>query len=345
MRNAGVHPVIRSESLSVVGLAEVVGHLPRIYRQFRRLVRAAAEQRPDVAILTDSPDFHLRVAAKLKSLGIPVVYLVAPQAWAWRPGRVRAIRQTVERLLCIFPFEETFFLSHGIATTYIGHPLASLLRPSTTKRQFLEQHSIAPAGPLIAVLPGSRPGEASRHLKPLAEAAAILRARFPCTIVAGAPHGFSRLIDEGTFWERFRAASIKVIEGSTWDLLAHADLALAASGTVTIEAAFLGVPMVTFYRVSPVSWAIGRRMVRVPFLSMVNLVAGRAIVPELMQGDMTSQRIADEATKLLANAEAREQMRTRLAEVRAALTPTNDPVETACAIIESVVEKETVDVS
>lgn len=344
MRSAGVYPVIRAESLSVVGLAEVLGHLPRIYGQFRQLVRAAAVERPDFAILTDSPDFHLRLARKLKHLGIPVIYLVAPQVWAWRQGRVRAIRETVRRLLCIFPFEEAFFLRHGVAATYIGHPLARLIRPSTTKRQFFEQHSIDPAGPLIAVLPGSRPGEAARHIVPLADAARILGARFPCTFVAGTPPGFSRSI-EGTFWERFRAASIKVMEGSTWDLLAHADLALAASGTVTIEAAFLGVPMVTFYRVSPVSWAIGRRMVRVPFLSMVNLVAGRAIVPELMQDDMTGERIAGEAMKLLTNPAARDEMRTRLAEVRAALTPANDPMETACAIIESVIEKETVDVS
>ncbi len=345
MRNAGVHPVIRAESLSVVGLAEVVAHLPGIYRQFRRLVRAAAVKKPDFAILTDSPDFHLRLARKLNRLGVPVIYLVAPQAWAWRESRVRAIRETVRRLLCIFPFEEAFFLGHGVAATYIGHPLARLIRPSTTKRQFLERHSIAPTGPLIAVMPGSRPGEAGRHIGPLADAARILSSRVPCTFVAGTPPGFSRTIDEGTFWERFRAASIKVIEGSSWDLLAHADLALAASGTVTIEAAFLGVPMVTFYRVSPVSWAIGRRMVRVPFLSMVNLVAGRAIVPELMQDDMTGERIAGTAMELLTNPAAREDMRTRLAEVRAALTPANDPMETACAIIESVIEKETVDVS
>jgi lipid-A-disaccharide synthase len=167
----------------------------------------------------------------------------------------------------------------------------------------------------------------------------------PCTFIAGAPLGFSRTVRPESFWERFRALSIKILEGSTWDLLAHADLALAASGTVTIEAAFLGAPMVTFYRVSSASWAIGRWMVRVPFLSMVNLVAGRAIVPELMQDDVTGEHLASEARKLLANPSARNEMRTRLAEVRTALTPAEDPMDAASGIIESIIEKETVDVS
>jgi lipid-A-disaccharide synthase len=345
MRAAGVRPVIESESLSVVGLVEVAIHLPRIYRQFRRLVQAAAVEKPDFAILTDSPDFHLRLARKLKRLGIPVVYLVAPQAWAWRPGRVRIIRETVRRLLCIFPFEEPFFLRHGVSATYIGHPLARLIHPSTTKAQFFQQNSIPDDRPLIALLPGSRPGEIARHVSPLADAVTILRREMPCTFIAGAPLGFSRTVRPESFWERFRALSIKILEGSTWDLLAHADLALAASGTVTIEAAFLGAPMVTFYRVSSASWAIGRWMVRVPFLSMVNLVAGRAIVPELMQDDVTGEHLASEARKLLANPSARNEMRTRLAEVRTALTPAEDPMDAASGIIESIIEKETVDVS
>jgi lipid-A-disaccharide synthase len=345
MRSAGVRPIIEAESLSVVGLVEVLTHLPRIYGQFRRLVHAAAVEKPDFAILTDSPDFHLRLARKLKRLGVPVFYFVAPQAWAWRPGRVRIIRETVRRLLCIFPFEEPFFLRHGVSATYIGHPLARLIRPSTTKAQFFEKHSIPADRPLIALLPGSRPGEVARHVSPLADAVAILRREMPCTFITGTPRGFSQSVTPESFWERFRELSIKIVEGSTWDLLAHADLALAASGTVTIEAAFLGAPMVAFYRVSPVSWAIGRWMVRVPFLSMVNLVAGRAVVPELMQDDMTGERIAREAGKLLANPSARNEMRARLAEVRTALTTPQDPMDTACGIIESIIEKETVDVS
>jgi lipid-A-disaccharide synthase len=345
MRNEGVRPVVHAESLSVVGLVEVIHHLPRIYGHFRRMVAAARTEKPHFAVLTDSPDFHLRLARKLTSAGIPVIYLVAPQVWAWRQGRLRTMRETIRRLFCIFPFEEPYFRQRGIPADYIGHPLARLVRPSMAKADFFALNRLPTDRPLIALLPGSRPGEIARHLPPLADAVELLRRTHNCTFVAGAPPGFSRNVKKLSFWERFRRASIQIIEGSTWDLLAHADLALAASGTVTVEAALLGTPMVTFYRVTPASWAIGRWMVRVPFLSMVNLVAGRAVVPELMQREMTGERIAAEVRRLLDNAAAQAEMRDGLAEVRAALTCSQDPMEKAVNIIDSMLEKETVHVS
>lgn len=345
MRAAGVEAVIESESLSVVGLVEVVRHIPRIYRQFRKLVRSARERKPDVAILTDSPDFHLRVAAKLHRAGIPIVYLVAPQAWAWRQGRVRRMRETITHLLCIFPFEESFFRERGVRATYIGHPLARLVRPSMTRAEFVERHGIAPDRPLVALLPGSRAGEIRRHMEPLAEAVAILRHSRPdIAFLTGTPPGFSRHVNEASFWERFRRESIQIVEGCTWDLLAHADVALAASGTVTIEGALLGTPMVAFYRVSPLSWMLGRRLVRVPFLSMVNLVAGRAVIPELIQGDMQPERLAHEVLCLLNDAGARSRMRSELAEVRGLLTTSEHPMERAVRVIETVLDEETVNV-
>src|SRR6266496_861990 len=152
MRAQGVEAVIESESLSVVGLVEVLRHIPRIYSQFRRLIRIAQDRRPDLAILTDSPDFHLRVASKLHRAGIPIVYLIAPQVWAWRSGRIRILKETLQHLLCIFPFEEQFFREHGVAATYIGHPLARLVRPSMTKAEFFEKHGIPPGRRLVAVL-------------------------------------------------------------------------------------------------------------------------------------------------------------------------------------------------
>jgi lipid-A-disaccharide synthase len=345
MRNQGVHPVIDAESLSVVGLVEVIHHLPRIYRQFRRMVEVAKVEKPDFAILTDSPDFHLRLARKLARQGVPVIYLVAPQVWAWREGRLRTMRETIRRLLCIFPFEEPYFRQSGIAADYIGHPLARLVRPSMAKPEFFTKHGIPPDRPLIALLPGSRPGEVARHLGPLADAAVLLGRRRACTFVAATPPGFSRNVKDSCFWERFLRASIQIVEGSTWDLLAHADVALAASGTVTIEAALLGTPMVTFYRVAPASWALGRWMVRVPYLSMVNLVAGRAVIPELMQADMTGARLAAETERLLESAEARAAVRAGLMEVRAALMSEQDPMEKAANIIDSMFEEEMVHVS
>lgn len=341
MRAAGVKAVVESESLSVVGLVEVVSHIPRIYGEFRKLVRAARARRPDVAILTDSPDFHLRLAPKLHKAGIPVFYLIAPQAWAWREGRVRILKETVQHLLCIFPFEETFFRERGVAATYIGHPLARMVRPSMTRTEFREKHGIPAGNTLVAVLPGSRAGEIARHIEPVAEAVARIRARRPdCVFVAGTPPGFSRSVDDSSFWERFRRESIKIVEGSTWDLIASADIALAASGTVTIEAALLGSPMVTFYRVSPVSWTLGRWLVRAPFLSMANLVAGRAVVPELIQDDFQPERLAAEALRLIEDAGRREAMRADLAEVRNLLSASEDPMDRAAHVIGSMLESQ-----
>src|SRR5579863_9971807 len=158
LRAAGVEAVIRSEDLSVVGIVEVVGHLPRIWLRLRRLTGEAVARKPDFAILTDSPDFHFRVAGKLKKSGLPVFYLVAPQVWAWRKGRVKTMRRVIDLLLCIFPFEETFFREHKVNTAYIGHPLASRIRPALSREEFFRKHNLDPGRPLIAVLPGSRRG-------------------------------------------------------------------------------------------------------------------------------------------------------------------------------------------
>jgi lipid-A-disaccharide synthase len=170
LRAAGVRTVVDSADLAVVGLIEVVAHIPRIYGEFRKLLRAARTERPVLAILTDSPDFHLRVARKLHPQGVPVVYLVAPQAWAWRRGRVRQMRRTIRRLLCIFPFEEEFFRRYGVPATYIGHPLAGLVHPALSREEFFKKHRLAAERPLIAVLPGSRRGEAARHIPALLDA-------------------------------------------------------------------------------------------------------------------------------------------------------------------------------
>ncbi len=345
MRAAGVEPVVRSESLSVVGLVEVLHHIPRIYGEFRKLIRSARERRPDFAILTDSPDFNLRVAAKLVREGIPVIYLVAPQVWAWRKGRIRILKRTLRHLLCIFPFEEPFFREHGVPATYIGHPLAWMVRPAVSKAEFRQAHGIPPDAPLVALLPGSRAGEIARHIEPLAGAVAEIRRAVPgCSFVTGTPPGFSSVVNGSNFWERFRRESIQVIEGNTWDLLASANVALAASGTVTIEGALLGTPMVTFYRVSPFSWMLGRRLVRVPFLSMVNLVAGRVVVPELIQDDMQPGRLASEAVRLLTDARARDGMRSELSAVRSLLTASEHPMDRAVRVIETVLDKDTVNV-
>jgi lipid-A-disaccharide synthase len=334
LRQAGVRPVIRAEDLSVVGIVEVLGHLPRIWRRFRELIRAAAERKPDLAILTDSPDFHLRVARKLKRLGTPVVYLIVPQVWAWRKGRVKTMRRVIDRLLCIFPFEEAFFRQHRVPVTYIGHPLATRVRPVLSRADFFRKHNLPDGRPLVAVLPGSRRSEALRHLPELVRAAEILgRDRSLSFILPASP-----TCGAGFFAEPLAGSPIQAIEGEAWDAMAHCDVALAASGTVTVEAALLGAPMVTFYRVAGVSWTIGKLLVDVPFYSMVNLIAEKRVVPELMQNEMTGERIAVETARLLDNRSERAKMKEELARVSTLLSGPGDAIMRAADEVESALE-------
>ena len=333
LQQAGVRPIIDSSRLAVVGLAEVVGHLPGIYREYRKLVRYVQKHTPVAALLTDSPDFHLRLARHLKRLGVPVNYLVAPQVWAWRSGRVKVIRELVDRLFCLFPFEERWFCDRGVNATYIGHPLASMVRTTLTRSEFLAKHDL-PAGRLLVVLlPGSRAGEIQRHLPILLPAVARLRKRFALSLVLATPGGFQTHSALANFREPIDALSIKIVENEAWDCIGYADLALAASGTVTVEAAVLGTPMITFYKVNQLSWHAGRRLVKVPFLSMVNLVAERRIVPELIQHDLTPERLSAEAENLLTRPDLQDQMRADLASVRTALTGQGDPLARAAAFI------------
>jgi lipid-A-disaccharide synthase len=308
--------------------------LPRIWRRFRELIGAAAKRMPDLAVLTDSPDFHFRVARKLKRLGIPVVYLVAPQVWAWRKGRVKTMRQVIDQLLCIFPFEEAFFRQHEVPVTYIGHPLATRVRASLSRADFFRKHKLPEDRPLVAVLPGSRRSEALRHLPELVRASEILgRDRSLSFILPASP------TCGAAFFERPLAGSpIQAIDGEAWDAMAYCDVTLAASGTVTVEAALLGAPMVTFYKVTGVSWAIGKLLVDVPSYSMVNLIAGKKAVPELMQNAMTGERIAAETVRLLDNAAERAKMKEELARVAGLLSGTGDAIVRAADAVERALE-------
>ncbi len=337
LQDAGVKPVVDAGAISVVGLAEVVAHLPRIYGEYRRLVRYARQHPPAAALLTDNPDFNLRLARQLKRLGVPIFYLVAPQVWAWRQGRVKIIRELVNKLFCLFPFEEPWFRERGVDATYIGHPLANLVRPAFGRGEFLTRHGLPPNSRLLVLLPGSRSGEIARHLPALLETVALLRAKFDLSVVLATPKGFQTRSVLLKFRERLAALSIQVVENETWDCIAHASVALAASGTVTMEAAVLGTPMVTFYKVNPLSWYAGRHLVKAPFLSMVNLIAEKPIVQELIQNDMTPAKLASAVSGLLTSDARADRMRADLAEVRRALTPLHDPLgQTARLIVDTL---------
>jgi lipid-A-disaccharide synthase len=249
------------------------------------------------------------------------------------------MRRLIDRLLCIFPFEKDFFEKHGIMAESIVHPLTRMVRASASPIELRRRFGVPDGAKLIAVLPGSRQGEIERHLPVLLEAAALIRRKtgLETHFTASLPPRMAE-----NFRERFLAASIQVQEGQTWDVLACSDLALAASGTVTIEACLLNTPMVAFYRVNRLSWLLGKLLVRVPFYSMVNLVAGRRVVPELIQRDMTADKLAAEALSLL---EHTTEMRKELAWVAAKLSGPGDPMEAAASVVTELLEKEMVHAS
>ena len=325
LREAGVEPVIRAESLAVVGVFEVVGRLPHIYGQYRTLLGAAGRERPDLALLVDSPDFNLRVAAQMRRLGVPTAYYVAPQLWAWRPWRIRRLRRDVDLLLVIFPFEEEYFRSRGVETVYVGHPLIGEARATLTREEFHARHGLRPEIPLLAILPGSREGEAARHLPDLMRALEILRRERP--LEAALP--VSPTIGAQFFEELARENRVHIVENDAANVLAHADVGWVASGTATVEAALLDTPMAAFYRVSRPTWLLGRLLVRTPYYSMVNLLAGEPLVPELIQNDLRPERLADEAKKLLDDPARRERMRAGFRRIRETLTGSAPAAERA----------------
>jgi len=329
LRGAGVRAVVRSEEIAVVGIFEVIAHIPRVFQAFNRLVCAAQGERPSMAILTDSPDFHLRLARKLKRQGIPIFYYVAPQVWAWRKGRLRLLRKFIDNLLCIFPFEEKYFRENGVQASFVGHPLKCNVEAKISREKFFQNHNLNDKIPLIALLPGSRRGEATRHLKPLLGAVQQLQKNRRLNFILPA----SSTTGKAFFEKHIDEPSVHIIEGETENALRYANLALAASGTITVEAALLGTPMVVFYRVTTASWLVGKLLVDVPFYSMVNLLAGRPIVQELIQRDCTAERLTTEVEKLLDNRQKCEKMRQELEEISNSLKTSQPAAERAAEVI------------
>jgi lipid-A-disaccharide synthase len=244
------------------------------------------------------------------------------------------MRNTLSRLLCILPFEEKFFREHGVPTTYIGHPLTRLVKSTLSRPELCSQLALQPDSRILAVLLGSRRGEVARHVPEVLEAVLELRKRAGVTPVVALPPGFKS--SQADFLEPFRAASIQIVEGQTWDVLAHAELALSKSGSVNIEAAMLGTPLVTFYRANALDWYLGRWLVHVPFLSMVNLVAGRRVVAELIQHDMSPRTMVAECLRLLEDQDLRAAMRAELSALTGQLATERDPMENAAECIEGV---------
>jgi lipid-A-disaccharide synthase len=313
LRQAGAQLVGDFSGLSVTGLVEVARLLPKTYATYRRLVADARANRPDVFVAVDFPDFNFRLAHAVRQMGVPVVYYISPQLWAWRPGRMKTMKRIADRVLVIFPFEEEIYRQAGVPVEWVGHPLLDRPWPSRSHREWRIQIGVRPEIPTVALLPGSRANEVREILPPLADAANLIRARLGEVqfVIARAPH-----LGDGLFEPALRLNGARLVEGMTDEVLACADVALLASGTVTVQAALHQCPMVVVYRLSPLTYRLGKPFVRVDSYAMANLVAQRRVVPELIQDAFTPDAVAHEAIDLLTNEARASRMRDDLREVR-----------------------------
>ncbi len=352
MRAAGCEIVVDAKDLAVVGITEVISHLPKILGLYRKLVRSADEKRPALAVVIDAPAFNWRVARQMRKRGIPVVYYVCPQFWAWRQGRVKLLRKYVNKALVIFPFEERFYRDRGVDATFVGHPLADLPPPAITREVYAAENQIDATKPWITLMPGSRRKEVGMNLPTILDAAdrmekdCLEKDRREKDRLGGGYEFLlpvARTLDAAflkELMERRQAASLRGnihLVPDALPALFHSRAGIVASGTATVEAALMGTPFVMVYRLSRLTYALGRPRVKVPYFAMVNLIAGEEVVPELVQHKFTAENVVMELNKIIPDGEPRTRMIERLATVKARLKcgsgAAKHPSETAAEII------------
>jgi lipid-A-disaccharide synthase len=328
MESEGLERRVRAEEVTVVGLFEVLGKLPRVLRAHRELLAAARREKPSAAVLVDFPDFHFRLGRSLSRMGVPVIYYVSPQVWAWRPGRVARMKDFVRRMITLFPFETETYRRAGIDAVFAGHPLvdevaARLAGAAAPKRD--------PSRRRIVLMPGSRKGEVRRHWPVLRDAVRRLSRELPVECFAvPAPD----IADEA--FGGADEAGIELYRESAEPLLASCDLLMVSSGTATLQGALCGAPMIVIYKTSAATFALARRLVRVPNIALANIVAGERVAPELLQDEATAERVAREARTLLGEPEAAARMREKWRSLRKRLGPAGAAGRAAEAVLEVV---------
>jgi lipid-A-disaccharide synthase len=340
---AGLDRVVRSEDMAVMGITEVIRHLPRIYGEYSKLRQSIRARKPDVAVLIDFPDIHFKLAQELHRLHIPVIFFVSPQLWAWKKHRIKLVQKYVTKMLVIFPFEEPFYRERGVQAEFVGHPLAELPPPTISREQFAQENNLDPAKIWVGLLPGSRPKEIRDNLPEILKAAQQLSARAPSD-----PPAFEFLIPlaptlNAPQREEVRrlvaipapGLSVHLVEDAA-AALHHARASVVASGTATVEAALIGNPFVVVYRVSPLTYAIAKRVVKVPHVAMANLIAGKRIVPELIQHDFTAENIVQHLEPLLPEGPARQSMMNELESIRNVLNARSEGNRQQAGAIERV---------
>jgi len=317
MRAAGCETIVDSAKVAAVGITEVVKHVATIYREFFRMVSVARARRPDVAILIDFPDFNLKLAEKLHEMHVPVVYFVSPQLWAWKQRRIWRVKKFVDRMLVIFPFEEDYYRQRQVDAEYVGHPLADLPIPQITREGFAKQSGLDSGQPWITLLPGSRKKEILLNLPVMLEAARGMGSEYEYVVPV------ATTLSREWMTQQTSGVRVHLVDDARAALL-HSQAAVVASGTATVEAALIGTPFIVVYRVSGLSYAIGRRLVKVNNFGMVNLIAGREIVPELIQSNFTPENVMRQMRRLLVDGEPRAEMVRNLESVRKELRKVAD---------------------
>jgi lipid-A-disaccharide synthase len=331
MRSAGCETVVDAKDLAVVGITEILSHLRKIYTLFDRLIAEADRRKPDLAIVIDSPAFNWRVARQMQKRGIPVVYYVCPQFWAWRQHRVKLLRKYVKKALVIFPFEEKFYRDRGVNATFVGHPLADLPVPAIGRAEYAAQHQLDPAKHWITLMPGSRVKEVRMNLPTILEAADTLGSNYEYLLPI-APTLSRALLEQQIVQRRI------TLVAESLPALRLSRAGIIASGTATVEAAMMETPFVMVYRVSPLTYLLGKPRIKVPHFAMVNLIAGKEIVPELVQHDFTAAHIVARINELLIDGETRNRQVENLVRVKTSLrspdlSDPRHPAERAADII------------
>jgi lipid-A-disaccharide synthase len=314
MRAAGVETFLDSNDLSVVGFWEAVAKLGRLYKALRAVKRRIRADKPDLVVFIDYPGMNLRLAKFARKRGIRVMYYISPQVWAWGRNRVGIIRQNVDKMVVILPFEVDFYKNEGIEVSYVGHPLIDIVKPELSREAFLEKIGLPGNGRLVTLMPGSRPQEIRNHMEPLLQTARHLKRDFPDVgfVVVSLP-AFEGIVSSET---EAAGLEVKVTSSYGYDALKYSDLAIACSGTATLEAALLETPMIVIYKLALFSWALGRLIVKVPYISLANLIAGSQVVPEFVQSAVDPEMLAREAASILSDDTRRRHMIAKLAEVK-----------------------------
>ena len=295
------------EDLAVVGIFEVITHLPRIRKIFQQIKREIKKQQPVAAVLIDSPDFNLRLAKQLKKSSIPVLYYISPTVWAWRKKRLEIIKKTVEKMLLIFPFEEKIYAKHGIPATYVGHPLKERVKISMTREEFFNKHRLDPEKKLIAILPGSRKSEIKFHMPVLTQVIKKLGQEYNAQFILPLAENLTEAYVISFFREP--PTDIKILSQDGYETLAYSEIALSACGTANLEAALLETPVVAFYRISPLTYYSGIKLMKIDKFSIVNILAGKKIIPELIQRNFTAENIIEETRKILGSQGAKSKIK------------------------------------